>query len=133
MLAYIPSELYCVSTLNDDSEIMMKKLLLITTLLMTVLFGFTVQAEDAYWIDVRTGVEHSMGYLEGSVNIPHGDIAENISTITENKNAEIHLYCRSGGRAGKALRTLESLGYTNVINDGGYSDLLERSKKATDQ
>lgn len=105
---------------------MIKKLLI----LMTVLFGFAAQAEEAYWIDVRTGVEHSMGYLEGSVNIPHGDIAAKISTITEDKNAEIHLYCRSGGRAGKALQALESLGYTNVKNEGGYSSLLEKEKNS---
>jgi phage shock protein E len=104
---------------------MMKKILL----LMTVLCGFAVQAEEAYWIDVRTGVEHSMGYLEGSVNIPHGDIAEKIAGVTQDKDAEIHLYCRSGGRAGKALSALESLGYTNVVNDGGYSEILESGLK----
>jgi phage shock protein E len=103
---------------------MMKKILI----LMTVLIGFAVHADPVYWIDVRTGVEHSMGYLEGSVNIPHGDIGEKIAAITQDKNAEIHLYCRSGGRAGKALQTLESLGYTNVVNDGGYEELLEKSK-----
>ena len=107
----------------------MKRLLI----LASILFGYAVQAEQAYWIDVRTGVEHSMGYLEGSVNIPHGDIAAKIAAVTEDKNAEIHLYCRSGGRAGKALKTLKSLGYTNVINDGGYDDLLEKSKKALKQ
>ena len=102
----------------------MKKLLV----LMIMLCGFSVQAEPTYWIDVRTAVEHSMGHLEGSVNIPYGDIAGKISAVTEDKDAEIHLYCRSGGRAGKALRTLEGLGYTNVVNDGGYSALLERNE-----
>jgi phage shock protein E len=101
---------------------MMNKILI----LMFMLFSFNMQAETAYWIDVRTAVEHSMGHLEGSVNIPHGDIAGKISAVTEDKNAEIHLYCRSGGRAGKALRTLESLGYTNVVNDGGYDEIKER-------
>ena len=100
----------------------MNKLLL----LIIMLCGFSVQAETAYWIDVRTAVEHSMGHLDGSVNIPYGDIAGEISAITEDKNAEIHLYCRSGGRAGKALRALESLGYTNVVNDGGYNEIKER-------
>tara|TARA_R110001583_G_scaffold59479_3_gene176897 strand:+ start:3883 stop:4215 length:333 start_codon:yes stop_codon:yes gene_type:complete len=104
---------------------MIKKLLI----LMTVLIGFAVQAEPVYWIDVRTDAEHSAGHLEGSVNIPHGDVAKEIAAVTEDKNAEIHLYCRSGGRAGKALRTLENLGYTNVVNEGGYSKLLEESKK----
>lgn len=107
----------------------MKKLLILMTVLLSFSASFTIQAQEAYWIDVRTGVEHSMGYLEGSVNIPHGDIGDRISEVTQDKNAEIHLYCRSGGRAGKALRTLEALGYTNVVNDGGYSQLLEAGVK----
>ena len=108
---------------------MMKQLLLLSALLISTLMGLAVHADEVYWIDVRTGVEHSMGYLEGSVNIPHGDIAEKIISITEDKSAEIHLYCRSGGRAGKAKRVLESLGYSNVINEGGYTQLLESGKK----
>jgi phage shock protein E len=106
-------------------ESMMKKLLM----LWVMLCGFHVQAESTYWIDVRTAVEHSMGHLEGSVNIPHGDIVEKIAAIIQDKNAEIHLYCRSGGRADKALRALEGLGYTNVVNEGGYSEILEKYKE----
>jgi phage shock protein E len=34
------------------------------------------------------------------------------------------LYCRSGRRAGEAQQVLESMGYRQVINAGGYSDLL---------
>ncbi|MGK0446122.1 MAG: rhodanese-related sulfurtransferase, partial [Bermanella sp.] len=30
--------------------------------------------------------------------------------------------CRSGNRAGKAVNTLKSLGYTNVTNIGGLDD-----------
>lgn len=112
--------------------IMMKHLLILMTMLFGFAVNFSVQADDAYWIDVRTGVEHSMGYLEGSVNIPHGDIAERIAEVTQDKNAEIHVYCRSGGRAGKALKALENLGYTNVTNEGGYSALkMEREAKAS--
>jgi phage shock protein E len=102
----------------------MKKLLI----LMMVFIGFAVQAEPVYWIDVRTNVEHSMGHLEGSVNIPHGNIAEKIAAITEDKNANIHLYCRSGGRADKALQTLQGLGYTQAVNEGGYDDIVEKMK-----
>lgn len=89
--------------------------------LLFIFMAFSIQAETAYWIDVRTDAEHSMGHLEGSTNIPHGDIADKIAAVTEDKNAEIHLYCRSGGRAGKALNVLKDLGYTNVVNEGGYS------------
>lgn len=122
MLDCIPFELYFYMYLLQGTG--MKMILM----LLVVLASFAAQAESAYWIDVRTGVEHSMGHLEGSVNIPHGDIAESIAAVTEDKSAEIHLYCRSGGRAGKALKALEDLGYTNVINEGGYADLAAEIK-----
>lgn len=33
------------------------------------------------------------------------------------------LYCRSGRRASEAQDVLEKLGYTQVINAGGYDEL----------
>jgi phage shock protein E len=41
------------------------------------------------------------------------------------KTTEIHLYCRSGGRAGRAMNALEDAGYTNVSNAGGIEDARE--------
>jgi phage shock protein E len=104
---------------NLIESLKMKKILV----LLFAFMSFSIQAETTYWIDVRTASEHSSGHLEGSMNIPHGDIAEQISAVTEDKDAEIHLYCRSGGRAGKALKALTNMGYTNVTNEGGYSAL----------
>jgi|TARA_B100001059_G_scaffold234726_1_gene278045 phage shock protein E len=103
----------------------MKKILT----LLFIFMAFSIQAETAYWIDVRTASEHSSGHIEGSMNIPHGDIAEQIATVTKDKDAEIHLYCRSGGRAGKALKALTDLGYTNVTNEGGYSALKMKQEQ----
>ena len=34
------------------------------------------------------------------------------------------IYCRTGNRAGVALQQLESWGYTNVHNIGGYETLM---------
>ncbi|MFT7261601.1 MAG: phage shock protein E [Glaciecola sp.] len=100
----------------------MKKIL--TLLIMLCSFG--AFSDSVYWIDVRTAAEFNTGHLEGAVNIPHGDIANEISGLTQDKNAEIYVYCRSGGRAGKALNTLTKLGYTQVINKGGYDDIVEK-------
>lgn len=71
-------------------------------------------------IDVRTAGEYAGGYIPTAVNIPYDVIAENLPT--EDKNMNIILYCRSGHRAGIAKDTLESLGYTNVLNFGGVSN-----------
>ena len=80
-------------------------------------------AADKIWIDVRSAEEFQAGHLEGAVNIVHTDIAAKIATVTQDKNAEIQLYCRSGRRSGLAEEELKKLGFTNVHNAGGYETL----------
>jgi phage shock protein E len=99
-------------------------------LLMSMLWVFNAQAETEYWIDARTDSEYSSGHVEGAHNIPYDEIAEKIASVTSDKNAYIHLYCRSGNRSGKALKVLENMGYTNAHNDGGISDLQHPAKLA---
>ena len=81
------------------------------------------------WIDVRTPEEYQEGHLADAVNIPHDQIANKISATAADKNAPIHLYCKSGRRAGLAKQQLEKMGYTNVSNHGGYQDLLAKGIK----
>lgn len=78
------------------------------------------------WIDVRTPKEHEEGHLVDSLNVPVDVIGQKIESIQPNKNAPIHLYCRSGRRAEVARTTLVQMGYTNVINHGGYEDLKKQ-------
>lgn len=85
-----------------------------------------VMADDI-WIDVRTTEEYNSGHIEGAIHIPYEEIASRISEITSDKNATIHLYCRSGRRSGIAEGTLKSLGFTQAINEGGYEDLVKKS------
>lgn len=74
----------------------------------------------AVLIDVRTADEFASGALPGATLIPHGDIATRIAEVAPDKNTPVVLYCRSGRRSGIAQDTLQSLGYTQVINAGGY-------------
>ena len=46
------------------------------------------------------------------------------SIVFPNKDLPIVVYCKSGNRAGFAKRALESLGYTHVLNAGGYDDIM---------
>lgn len=72
--------------------------------------------DNAVIIDVREANEYATGYIEGSVNIPVG----NISSISYDKDTVIILYCASGMRSSNAAKELVDLGYTNVYNlDGG--------------
>ncbi|MDO4641679.1 MAG: rhodanese-like domain-containing protein [Neisseria sp.] len=85
-----------------------------------------VKKAQGLWIDVRSPEEFQQGHIEGAQNIPVDRIASEISRISPDKNAPLNLYCRSGRRSEVALQTLKKLGYTHVINRGGYQDLLDK-------
>jgi phage shock protein E len=78
------------------------------------------------WIDVRTAEEFAQGHIPGSINIPYEIIGGEIAGITRDVDKDIRVYCRSGRRSGVAMDTLRGMGYENVINEGGYEDLLRR-------
>jgi len=74
-------------------------------------------------IDVRTADEVKQGKLEQAVNIDvfTADFEAEVAKQHPNKNEPIYLYCRSGKRSANAIKKLEAVGYTNLINvDGGY-------------
>ena len=71
-------------------------------------------------VDVRTAGEFSSGHLPEAVNIPLAEIAD--SPPTEEMDALIVLYCRSGNRSSQAERILRNLGYTDLVNFGGVLD-----------
>jgi phage shock protein E len=79
----------------------------------------------AMLLDVRKPEEYSQGHLQGSINIPHDQLAARVNEIGQDKDRDIVLYCVSGHRSSLAKRTLESLGYTNVLNAGGYEPMLK--------
>lgn len=86
----------------------------------------------AIWIDVRTAEEFAGGHVTGAINIPYELIGADISDITRDVDSDIRVYCRSGKRSGVAKDTLNGLGYTNVVNEGGFEDLLNRKAAGED-
>jgi len=42
------------------------------------------------------------------------------------KSEKLLLYCVSGARSGRAKKILESAGFTNVENGGGYYDMKSK-------
>ncbi len=80
-------------------------------------------AAEGLIVDVRTPEEFAGGAYEGAVNIPHDQVDARIDEFGTDKSKPIVLYCRSGGRAGKAEKVLKSHGFTNVVNAGGLKDM----------
>ena len=72
-------------------------------------------------IDVRSKLEYSRGALESAVNIPVEHIPHNTDALDRNK--PVMLYCVSGMRARVVKQFLESLGFNDVHNLGGISQL----------
>ena len=73
-------------------------------------------------VDVRTDAEWNNGYIETAIHIPLDMILQKIELVTENKDQNIYLYCRSGNRSGKAEKALQGIGYINAKNIGGIKE-----------
>ena len=78
---------------------------------------------DITWIDTRTAEEYAGGHVQNAVLIPYEEIGQRISELNLSKDADIRVYCRSGRRSGIAKDTLNAMGFTNVTNEGGLSDV----------
>ncbi len=81
---------------------------------------------ETFVIDVRSQDEWDTGHVEQAVNIPHTEIGARIGEVTQNKAAKLIVYCKAGGRANAAKKTLEGMGFTNVENAGGFDDIKNR-------
>ena len=81
------------------------------------------KANPAIWIDVRTTAENMMNSIEGDANIPYDEIVPEVTKLYPDKNTEINVYCKSGGRAQKAMDALTAAGYSHVKNMGGIEDV----------
>lgn len=69
-------------------------------------------------IDVREPIEHEMGHIEGSKNIPLGELRTRLTEI--DKTAPVVIYCQVGQRGYNAARILKNEGYDVINLDGGY-------------
>ena len=82
----------------------------------------------AFLLDVRTPQEYREGHIPGSKNVPLQTI-DKISSVADNENIPLYVYCYSGARSRQAVAMLQHMGYTNVRNIGGiaaYSGKVER-------
>ena len=78
------------------------------------------QTENAVLLDVRTPQEYREGHIPGSKNVPLQTI-DNVTSIVENKDTALFVYCYSGARSRQATAMLQQMGYTNVQNIGGIA------------
>ncbi|WP_294474224.1 rhodanese-like domain-containing protein [uncultured Intestinimonas sp.] len=77
-------------------------------------------APGAVLLDVRTAQEYREGHIPGSKNVPLQAI-HTITSVIEEKDTPLFVYCYSGARSQQAAGGLKRLGYTQVKNIGGIA------------
>ncbi|MCB1137730.1 MAG: rhodanese-like domain-containing protein [Leptospiraceae bacterium] len=78
--------------------------------------------KGAMVVDVRSPMEYNMGHYPGAVNIPITELQKRVDELGS-KDKSIVVYCASGSRSETARNFLKSLGYNQVVNAGGLSQM----------
>ncbi len=73
------------------------------------------KGETFNFLDVREDYEYEEENL-GAKLIPLGELPDRIEEISNWKNEEVIVHCRSGARSGRATAFMEGQGFTNVRN-----------------
>jgi sulfur-carrier protein adenylyltransferase/sulfurtransferase len=74
-------------------------------------------------VDVRELDEWTEGRIPGAVHISRGNLESRIEQAAPDRARPILVYCASGSRSAFAAKSLEELGYENVVSlRGGYTD-----------
>ena len=80
--------------------------------------------EDSLLVDVRSPGEYASAHLDGTINLPLGECSNSdIQRACPNLSAPIVLFCASGMRSSTFKQLMEQLGYQNVKNAGGISQV----------
>ncbi len=84
-------------------------------------FSKELKKQNVILIDVRRPEEFNEGHIKNAKLLPVQELSEEkIDALGVNKEDNILLYCRSGGRSGHALHMLQAVGYKHVRHlDGG--------------
>ena len=73
-------------------------------------------------LDVREPDEYEQGAVPGAVHVARGNLEFSVEGRLPDKHAPIAVYCAGGVRSAFATKTLQDLGYTDVVSiTGGFN------------
>ncbi len=73
-------------------------------------------------LDVREPDEYEQGALPNAVHVPRGNLEFSVEGRLPDKEKPVAVYCAGGVRSAFAARTLQQLGYQNVVSViGGFN------------
>ncbi len=83
-------------------------------------------------LDVREPDEYEQGALPNVVHIARGHLEAQVETKIVDKSVEVIVYCAGGVRSAFAAKTLQELGYTNILSmAGGYGKWKDEGRAWT--
>lgn len=86
--------------------------------------AWSMIAEGAVLIDVRTEQEFMQGHLDSAQHIPLSEMMN--SGLTQfAKDQPIVLYCRTGNRSNIAKQLLIKQGFTHIYDAGGLDEMRQ--------
>ena len=74
---------------------------------------------ESTFLDVRELDEFEQGMIPGSVFIPRGHLESQVENKIPDHDAPVVVYCAGGTRSAFAAKTLQELGYTDVVSMAG--------------
>jgi len=81
------------------------------------------ETDSPVFVDVRERSEWDEGHVPGAVHVPKSHLESRIEQAVPDRDATVVVYCASGSRSVFAAKTLEELGYENVVSlAGGFTD-----------
>ena len=78
-----------------------------------------IEAGNVFVLDVREPDEYDEGALADAVHIPRGHLEAQIEARALDRDQTIGVYCAGGVRSAFAARTLQELGYSDVLSMAG--------------
>jgi molybdopterin/thiamine biosynthesis adenylyltransferase len=78
-----------------------------------------IESGNILVLDVREPDEFEQGALPNVLHIPRGHLEAQIESRATDRDQEIVVYCAGGVRSAFAAKTLQELGYTNVLSMAG--------------
>jgi molybdopterin/thiamine biosynthesis adenylyltransferase/rhodanese-related sulfurtransferase len=82
-----------------------------------------IAAGEPRLLDVRERDEWEEGHIPGAVHIPRGFLESQVENAVPDRSTPVIVYCAGGARSAFAAKSLEELGYENVVSlAGGFTE-----------
>jgi sulfur-carrier protein adenylyltransferase/sulfurtransferase len=77
------------------------------------------QRGDAIFLDVREADEYEQGAIPGALHLPRGFLEVQVEGRITDKTKPVVVYCAGGTRSAFAAKSLQELGYEDVVSMAG--------------